>query len=81
MTMTTPYNVRLNLFRGAAIVPFTCLTLTVLAETKLDAMSRAETQMNVLVADDEYATASEAKPVWGVDPNAPAAERALSLAA
>lgn len=79
--MTTPYNVRLNLFRGAAIVPFSCLTFTVLAETKLDAMSRAETQMNVVVADDEYAAASEAKPVWGVDPSAPAAERALASVA
>ncbi len=79
--MTTPFNVQVNLFRGAAIIPFTCLTLTVLAGSKLEALNRAETEMNVLVEDDEYAAATEAKPVWGVDPRAPAAERALALAA
>ncbi len=79
--MNTPYNVSLRLFRGAAIVPFSCLTLTVLAGSKLEALNRAETEMNVLVEDDEYAAATEAKPVWSVDPHAPAAERALALAA
>ncbi len=79
--MNTPYNVSLRLFRGAAIVPFSCLTLTVLAGSKLEALNRAEIELNVLVEDDEYAAATEAKPVWGVDPRAPAAERALALAA
>lgn len=79
--MSTPYNVNVSLFRGAAILPYTCLVLTVLAGSKLEALNRAETEMNVLVDDDEYAAATEAKPVWGVDPNRPAAERALALAA
>jgi hypothetical protein len=79
--MITPFNVKLDLFRGAAYLPFACLTLTVLASSMLEALSRAETEMNVVVADDEYAAATEAKPVWGVDPNRPAAERALALAA
>jgi hypothetical protein len=78
--MNTPYNVSLRLYRGAAIIPFTCLTLTVLAGSKLEALNRAETELNVLVEDDEYAAATEAKPVWGVDPRAPAAERAMALA-
>ena len=79
--MSTPYNVKVNLFRGAAILPYTCLVLTVLAGSKLEALNRAETEMNVVVADDEYAAATEAKPVWGVDPRTPAAKRALALAA
>jgi len=79
--MSTPYNVKLNLFRGASILPYTCLVLTVLASSKLDALSRAETEMNVLVPDDEYAAATEARPVWGVDPRTPATERARALAA
>jgi len=79
--MTTPYNVQLNLFRGASILPYTCMVLTVLATSKLEAMNRAETEMNVLVGDDEYAAATQAKPVWGTDPNRPAAERALAMAA
>jgi hypothetical protein len=79
--MTTPFNVSLRLYRGAAIVPFACMTLTVLAGSKLEALSRAETEMNVLVADDEYAAATDAKPVWGTDPNRPAPERALAMAA
>jgi len=44
-------------------------------------INRAETEMNGLVADDDYAAVTEVKPVWGVDPRAPAAERALALAA
>ena len=79
--MQTPFNVKVNLFRGAAILPYTCLVMTVLAGSKLEALNRAETEMNVLVADDEYAAATEAKPVWGVDPRTPAAERALAMAA
>ncbi|MCC5851043.1 MAG: hypothetical protein JJU29_23385 [Verrucomicrobia bacterium] len=79
--MQTPYNVKLSLFRGAAIIPHVCLTLTVLASSKLEALNRAETEMNVVVDDDEYAAATEAKPVWGTDPRAPAAKRALALAA
>lgn len=79
--MSTPYNVKVNLFRGAAILPYTCQVMTVLAGSKLEALSRTETEMNVLVADDEYAAATEAKPVWGIDPDRPAAERALALAA
>jgi len=73
--MITPFNVKLDLFRGAAYLPFACLTLTMLA------LSRAETEMNVVVADDEYAAATEAKPVWGVDPHIPGAARAMALAA
>jgi hypothetical protein len=41
--MHTPFNASLRLYRGAAIVPFACLTLTVLAGSKLEAMNRAET--------------------------------------
>jgi hypothetical protein len=47
----------------------------------LEALSRAETEMNVVVADDEYAAATEANPVWGVDPHTPGAARAMALAA
>ncbi len=46
--MNTPYNVSLRLFRGAAIVPFSCLTLTVLAGSKLEALNRAATLMSLL---------------------------------
>jgi hypothetical protein len=79
--MTTPYNVQINLFRGAAIVPIACMVMTVLATSTLDAMTLAEREMNVLIDDDLYAAASAAKPVWGMDPKRPAAERALALAA
>ncbi len=77
--MEKPYTVELDLYRGAAFAPFARQAVKVLATSVLDACSKAERDLNVMLGDIEYAAAVDARPVWS--PRPAFAQSAVALAA
>jgi|GEM_PF-1365134 len=77
--MVRPYTVTVELFRGAAYAPFSRLSQKVLAPSVLEACSQAETELNTVLGDIEYASAVEARPVW--EPRPAIQARPVALAA
>ncbi len=68
--MTKRYNVKLDLYRGAAERPYAARTVQVPALSALDACCQAENALNVSLGDIEYAAACEVFPVWETRPMA-----------
>ena len=66
--MEQPYTVSLELYRGAAYAPFARQSVTVLAPSTLEACSKGERGLNVMLSDVEYAVAVDARPVWRPSP-------------
>ena len=71
------FKVRLKVFRGADSIPLYVRHVRVLATSALDAICRAEQNLNVQLPDNEYAAGYA---VWPVG-HKPAASVALPLAA
>ena len=66
--MTQRYNVELDIFRGSNPLPITRQRMTLSGESALDACCKAQDLVNLQVADNEYANASSAYPLWEPQP-------------